>query len=68
VPGERVVELPGDDDGTPWIGASARRFAARYDHRAAFHAYLRLPELPVVAAEQDTRLNSGRLADQSADP
>ncbi len=37
---ERVVELLGDDDGRACIGASARRFAARYDHRVAYRPYL----------------------------
>jgi glycosyltransferase involved in cell wall biosynthesis len=63
---EYIVRLLADDVGRARIGASARRFAAGYDYRVAYRAYLALLEFSAAAADECPRSNTARLAKHSA--
>ncbi len=63
---EQIVALLADDAGRSRIAASARRFAAQYDYRVAYQAYLDMLEIRVAAVDEGTWLNNGRLAGQGA--
>jgi glycosyltransferase involved in cell wall biosynthesis len=59
-----IATLLADDAGRARIGASARRFAARFDPRIAYRAYLTMLGFPVAAAHEDRRPHDGRRADK----
>jgi hypothetical protein len=50
---ERIVKLLADDAGRTRIGASARWFAAQYDYRIAYRAYLKMLEFPIATTEEE---------------
>jgi glycosyltransferase involved in cell wall biosynthesis len=63
---ERMVELLGDDDGRAWIGASARRFAARYDCRSAYQPYLDMLGLHNGGPDEGVRPDNRQVNEQDA--
>jgi glycosyltransferase involved in cell wall biosynthesis len=62
---EHIMMLLADDAARARIGASARRFAAQYDYRIAYRAYLEMLGLPAAAAHEDRRSDGCRIAGRS---